>query len=111
METIYINSYCLHNIHFDWSRLTLLQVVSTDCFLINQNSCKTNLSTFADKKQIGLRSIDTHRGIIYDRNKEILAMSIPKKTLCININRIYIYIKNEINFDPLLIKIGMAKKN
>ena len=38
-------------------------------------------------------------------------MSIPKKTLCININRIYdLYIKNEINFDPLLIKIGMDKK-
>ena len=39
-------------------------------------------------------------------------MSIPKKTLCININRIYdLYIKNEINFDPLLVKIGMDKKN
>ena len=38
-------------------------------------------------------------------------MSIPKKTLCININRIYdLYIKNEINFDPLLLKIGMDKK-
>ena len=38
-------------------------------------------------------------------------MSIPKKTLCININRIYdLYIKNEINFDPLLVKIGMDKK-
>ena len=39
-------------------------------------------------------------------------MSIPKKTLCININRIYdLYIKNKINFDPLLYKIGMTKKN
>ncbi|GIS45929.1 MAG: hypothetical protein Ct9H90mP18_02610 [Gammaproteobacteria bacterium] len=38
-------------------------------------------------------------------------MSIPKKTLCIKINRIYdLYIKNEINFDPLLVKIGMEKK-
>ncbi|MFL2559920.1 MAG: peptidoglycan D,D-transpeptidase FtsI family protein [Gammaproteobacteria bacterium] len=26
----------------------------------------------------------THRGMIYDRNGEILAMSLPKKTLCIN---------------------------
>ncbi len=91
--------------------MTLLQVVSTDCFLVNQNSCKTSLSSYADKKQIGIRSIDAHRGIIYDRNKEILAMSIPKKTLCININRIYeSYIKNKINFDPLLNKIDMSKK-
>ena len=38
-------------------------------------------------------------------------MSIPKKTLCININRIYdSYLKNEININPLLDKIDMSKK-
>ena len=92
-------------------RLILLQIVSTDCFLINQKSCKENLYSYADKKHIGYRSIDAHRGIIYDRNKEILAMSIPKKTLCINISRIFDpYIKNQMNFNDLLKKINMSKK-
>ena len=87
-----------------------MQIVSTDCYLINQNSCKINLYSYADKKQIGYRSIDAHRGIIYDRNKEILAMSIPKKTLCINISKIYdSYVKDEINIDHLLEKINMSK--
>ena len=38
-------------------------------------------------------------------------MSIPKKTLCINISRIFDpYIKNQMNFNDLLKKINMSKK-
>ena len=58
----------------------------TDCFILNHEKCKTNLSNIAEKRQIASRSIETNRGTIFDRNNEILAMSLPRKTLCINPN-------------------------
>ena len=70
------------------TRVILLQGFNTDCFYVNENSCKKNLSDVADKRQINLKVIKTFRGIIYDRNNEMLAMSIPRKTLCINVSRI-----------------------
>ncbi len=77
---------------------------------MNESSCKKNLSTVADKRQIDHRIIKTHRGIIYDRNGEILAMSLPKKTLCINIEKINKLQKNKkINFTNLLKIIGMPE--
>ena len=39
--------------------------------------------------QLSLREITTNRGSIYDTNGHILAMSVPKKTLCINFRKIY----------------------
>ena len=66
-------------------RVILLQGLDTDCFLFNKSDCKVNLSKVADKRQIDYRIIKKYRGMIYDRNGEILAMSLPKKTLCINV--------------------------
>ncbi len=71
---------------FILARIILLQGFNTDCFLFNLNKCKTNLSEIAEKRQIASRSIETNRGTIFDRNNEILAMSLPRKTLCINPN-------------------------
>ena len=93
------------------ARVILLQGFETDCFFLNKHSCKTQLSTHADKRQLSLREITTNRGSIYDTNGHILAMSVPKKTLCINFRKIYKpYINNEINIDPLLDKINLSKK-
>ena len=93
------------------ARVILLQGFETDCFFLNSHSCKTQLSTHADKRQLSLREITTNRGSIYDTNGHILAMSVPKKTLCINFRKIYQpYINNEINVDPLLDKINLSKK-
>jgi len=93
------------------TRVILLQGFETDCFFLNNHSCKTQLSTHADKRQLSLREITTNRGSIYDTNGHILAMSVPKKTLCINFRKIYQpYINNEINVDPLLDKINLSKK-
>ncbi len=61
-----------------------LQVIGTDCFYFNEQSCKHNILSEAKKRQIHNKVIKSHRGIIYDRNKNILAMSLPSKTLCIN---------------------------
>ena len=66
----------------------MLQGFNTDCFLLNKSDCKINLSDMADKRQIDHRFIKTNRGMIFDTNGEILAMSLPKKTLCINIFKI-----------------------
>ncbi|MBT3548812.1 MAG: penicillin-binding protein 2 [Gammaproteobacteria bacterium] len=88
-----------------------MQGFNTDCFIFNQSNCKVNLSNLADKRQIDHRVIKTYRGMIYDRNGEILAMSLPKKTLCINIFQTRKMLKNEnINYSKLLKLIGMPKK-
>ena len=88
----------------------LLQAFDTDCFFINELSCKKNLTKVADKRQIDYRTIETYRGIIYDRNGEILAMSLPKKTLCINISKIYQpYINKELKLNKLLKTISLSK--
>tara|TARA_B100000886_G_scaffold75557_1_gene48898 strand:- start:3099 stop:4733 length:1635 start_codon:yes stop_codon:yes gene_type:complete len=92
-------------------RVILLQGFDTDCFYLNSHGCKSNLSTHADKRQISYRDIITNRGSIYDANGHILAMSVPKKTLCINFKKIYHpYINNEIDIDPLLKTINLPKK-
>ena len=88
----------------------MLQAFETDCFFVNESSCKKNLKKVADKRQIDYRTIETYRGIIYDRNGEILAMSLPKKTLCININKIYKpYINKEVKLNELLNIINLSK--
>ena len=93
------------------ARVILLQGFETDCFYLNNHACKSNLSTHADKRQITYRDIITNRGSIYDANGHILAMSVPKKTLCINFKKIYHpYVNNEINIDPLLKIINLPKK-
>ena len=93
------------------ARVILLQGFETDCFFLNSHSCKTQLSTHADKRQLSLREVTTNRGSIYDTNGHILAMSVPKKTLCINFRKIYqLYTNNEININPLLDKINLSKK-
>ena len=91
------------------ARVILLQGFNTDCFYVNENSCKKNLSDVADKRQINLKVIKTFRGIIYDRNNEMLAMSIPRKTLCINVSRIN-YDDKDINYKKLLKLIKLPEK-
>jgi len=66
-----------------------LQIKGTDCFFFNEGSCKQNIFDEASKRQIHNQIIKAQRGIIYDRNKNILAMSLPAKTLCINPNRLF----------------------
>jgi len=66
-----------------------LQIKGTDCFFFNEGSCKQNIFNEASKRQIHNQIIKAQRGIIYDRNKNILAMSLPAKTLCINPNRLF----------------------
>ncbi len=61
-----------------------LQIKGTDCFYFNKSSCKNNIVNEATKRQIHNQVIKAQRGIIYDRNNNILAMSLPAKTLCIN---------------------------
>ena len=93
------------------TRVILLQGFETDCFYLNSESCKSDLSTHADKRQINHREIITNRGSIYDVNGRILAMSVPKKTLCINFKKIYEpYINDEIDIDALLKIINLPKK-
>ena len=87
------------------TRLILLQVFDTDCFLLNYSNCKSNLSVVADKRQTELRSIKTQRGIIYDRNGEILAMSLPRQTLCVNAFMLNKLNKSQLNEYRKLFKI------
>jgi cell division protein FtsI (penicillin-binding protein 3) len=90
----------------------LLQGFDTDCFLLNKTDCKINLSKVADKRQIDHRIIKKYRGMIYDRNGEILAMSLPKKTLCINIHKFNELLQTKnINYNELLRIIGLSKKD
>ena len=92
-------------------RVVLLQVYETDCFYINQSSCKNDISQYADLRQIDTREILANRGSIYDRNGEILALSLPKKTLCINFKELYQpYFKNKVDMEPLLKITGISKK-
>ena len=90
----------------------MLQGFDTDCFLLNKNNCKVNLSKVADKRQIDHKIIKKYRGMIYDRNGEILAMSLPKKTLCINVYKVNQLLKTKnINYNNLLQMIGLSKKD
>ena len=43
----------------------------------------------AEKRQIHSVKLTAQRGSIYDRNNNVLAMSLPIKTLCINPSRLY----------------------
>ena len=93
-------------------RIILLQGFDTDCFLLNKSSCEVNLSKVADKRQIDHRIIKKYRGMIYDRNGEILAMSLPKKTLCINVYKVKQLLKTKnTNYNKLLKIIGLSKKD
>ncbi|MEC9205654.1 MAG: penicillin-binding protein 2 [Pseudomonadota bacterium] len=97
---------------FILARIILLQGFNTDCFIFNLDKCKTNLSEIAEKRQIASRSIDTNRGTIFDRNNEILAMSLPRKTLCINPSLLYNLKKEDLKkYHPLLEIIGEKKSN
>ena len=50
--------------------------------------------------------------MIYDRNGEILAMSLPKKTLCINVYKVNKLLQTQnINYNKLLKMIGLSKKD
>ena len=90
----------------------MLQGFDTDCFLLNKNNCKVNLSKVADKRQIDHKIIKKYRGMIYDRNGEILAMSLPKKTLCINVYKVNQLLQTKnINYNNLLQMIGLSKKD
>ena len=65
----------------------------------------------ADKRQIDHKIIRTYRGMIYDRNGEILAMSLPKKTLCINVFEVKKMLEIEnIDYTQLLKLTGISKK-
>jgi cell division protein FtsI (penicillin-binding protein 3) len=93
-------------------RIILLQGFDTDCFLFNKTDCKVNLSKVADKRQIDHKIIKKYRGMIYDRNGEILAMSLPKKTLCINVYRVnQLLQKKNINYNKLLKMVGLSRKD
>ena len=78
-------------------RLYQIQVNATDCFYFNKGSCKENILKVAEKRQIHSVKLTAQRGSIYDRNNNILAMSLPIKTLCINPSRLY-----EINNKPIM---------
>ena len=65
-------------------RLYQIQINATDCFYFNKGSCKENILKVAEKRQIHTIKLSAQRGSIYDRNNNILAMSLPIKTLCIN---------------------------
>jgi len=94
------------------ARIILLQGFDTDCFLFNKSDCKVNLSHVADKRQIDHRIIKKYRGMIYDRNGEILAMSLPKKTLCINVYKVKQLLKiKDVKYSKLLKMIGLSEKD
>tara|TARA_Y100000590_G_scaffold423239_1_gene528845 strand:+ start:32980 stop:34626 length:1647 start_codon:yes stop_codon:yes gene_type:complete len=87
-----------------------LQGFDTDCFILNQKFCKSNLSKLANKRQTQLRSINTFRGFIYDRNGEILAMSLPRQTLCINFSEINQQKNIDLKaYEPLLVLLNIKK--
>ena len=70
-------------------RLYFIQIEATDCFYFNKQTCKENILNEAKKRQIHSIKIVAQRGSIYDRNYNILAMSLPAKTLCINPSKLY----------------------
>ena len=69
-------------------RLYQIQINATDCFYFNKGSCKNNILKVAEKRQIHSIKLTAKRGSIYDRNNNVLAMSLPVKTLCINPSRL-----------------------
>lgn len=62
----------------------MLQIHNTDCFYFNNSTCKNNIHDVAKKRQINNLQIKAQRGSIYDRHGDVLAMSLPVKTLCVN---------------------------
>ena len=70
-------------------RLYFVQIEATDCFYFNKETCKENILNEAKKRQIHSIKIAAQRGTIYDRNYNVLAMSLPAKTLCINPSKLY----------------------
>ncbi len=70
-------------------RLFQIQINATDCFYFNNGTCKENIHKEAEKRQIQTVKLLAQRGSIFDRNNNILAMSLPIKTLCINPSRLY----------------------
>jgi cell division protein FtsI (penicillin-binding protein 3) len=70
-------------------RLYFIQIEATDCFYFNKETCKENILNEAKKRQIHSIKIAAQRGTIYDRNYNVLAMSLPAKTLCINPSKLY----------------------
>ena len=62
----------------------MIQINATDCFYFNKGSCKENILKVAQKRQIHSIKLVAQRGSIYDTNNNVLAMSLPIKTLCIN---------------------------
>tara|TARA_B100001093_G_scaffold501517_1_gene553281 strand:+ start:1163 stop:2785 length:1623 start_codon:yes stop_codon:yes gene_type:complete len=67
----------------------LIQINATDCFYFNKGSCKENILKVAQKRQIHSIKLVAQRGSIYDTNNNVLAMSLPIKTLCTNPSRLY----------------------
>ncbi len=67
----------------------MIQINATDCFYFNKGSCKENILKVAQKRQIHSIKLVAQRGSIYDRNNNVLAMSLPIKTLCTNPSRLY----------------------
>jgi len=70
-------------------RLYFIQIEATDCFYFNKETCKENILNEAKKRKIHSIKIAAQRGTIYDRNYNVLAMSLPAKTLCINPSKLY----------------------
>tara|TARA_B100000902_G_C27286859_1_gene904932 strand:- start:193 stop:1857 length:1665 start_codon:yes stop_codon:yes gene_type:complete len=87
-------------------RLYFIQIKSTDCFYFNEGACKENILIEASKRQVHLQKITAHRGIIFDRNNNILAMSLPSKTLCINPSKLYKKNYKEIKNLSILLNIS-----
>ena len=67
----------------------MIQINATDCFYFNKGSCKENILKVAQKRQIHSIKLVAQRGSIYDTNNNVLAMSLPIKTLCTNPSRLY----------------------
>ena len=90
-------------------RLYFIQIKSTDCFYFNDGACKENILDEATKRQVHFQKIIADRGMIYDRGNNILAMSLPSKTLCINPSKLYNKNYEEIQKLSLLLNIDQKK--
>ena len=85
-----------------------IQINATDCFYFNKGSCKENILKVAEKRQVHNVKLIARRGSIHDRNNNILAMSLPIKTLCINPSRLYQ--SNEKSIRKLSDNLGISEK-
>jgi len=85
-----------------------IQINATDCFYFNKGSCKENIHKVAEKRQVHNVKLIARRGSIHDRNNNILAMSLPIKTLCINPSRLYQ--SNEKSIRKLSDNLGISEK-